>query len=206
MKKSVLLVALFAFLFAVPLAHAAKGEFTFGLDGGVAIPTGDFGNTAKQGFLGGVFGDYQVHNMLAVGIDGAYSQNKGKDLPAEVTDAKLTIIQYGVHVKVMPEMKEMKVLPYVQVGAGLYNAKSEFTDIEGTSSDTQNKFGFNIGVGADYKVTPMVGVGVFGTYHNVTDALEEVNPDLTVTKKAANYVAVGLKITFMTTPAMGGAK
>jgi opacity protein-like surface antigen len=175
--------------------QAAKGDFTFGLDGGMSVPTGDYGDVAKSGFLGGVFGDYQIHDMFAVGLDGAYSQNKAKG--TDVGDAKATIIQFGGHVKVMPQMKDMPVLPYLQVGAGLYNAKFS----GGGSDTTVNKFGYNVGIGADYKVNPQIGVGLFGTFHSALSAFELENEDGTTSEKAANYIAVGVKVTFMTTGA-----
>ena len=95
------------------------------------------------------------------------------------------------------------VLPYLQVGAGIYNVKFETTNTDPTlsSSETKSKFGFNVGVGADYQVTPMIGAGLFGAYHNVMDAYEVDNGDGTTSKKAANYIAVGLKVTFATTGA-----
>jgi len=175
-------------LMAIP-AVAAKGEFTFGPFGGMSIPTGDFGKVAKAGFMGGVFGDYQVHEMFAVGIDAAYNQVKAKD---SADDTKTTLIQVGGHVKFIPQMKDTKVLPYLQVGGGLYNFKT-------TSPDTSlNKFGYNVGAGADYKVNPQVAVGVFGAFHSVLSAFETEG---STTKKAANYIAVGVKVTFMATGA-----
>jgi len=182
-------------IMAVP-AMAAKGDITFGVDGGMTIPTGDFGDLFQSGFMGGVFGDYQIHEMFAVGLDGAYSQNKVKDLPAGV-DAKVTFLQFGGHVKFMPQMKDVKVLPYLQVGAGLYNAKTSITGTDAKGDTTVNKFGFNVGVGADYKVNPQIAVGVFGAYHDVMDAYTNDAGD----KKAANYIALGVKVTFMTTGA-----
>jgi opacity protein-like surface antigen len=188
-------------LMAFPV-QAAKGDFTFGLDGGMGIPTGDFGDAFNAGVLGGVFGDYQIHEMIAVGVDGSYSQYKGKDLPADITDLKATLIQGGAHVKVMPQMKDMKVLPYLQVGAGIYNVKGEqtSTNADASGSETKSKFGFYVGVGADYQVNPQIGVGLFGAYHDVPDAFDFGNGD-TATTKAANMISVGVKVTFSTSGA-----
>ncbi len=193
MKKFGIAVVLLC-LFAVP-ALAAPGEMTFGLNGGAAIATGDFGKGFSTGFTGGVFGDYMFTDMVGAGVDLSYNRWKAKDV-----DVNFTELQFGGHIKLVPAMKDMPVAPYLQVGAGAYNGK---TDVSGAESKT--KFGYNIGIGADYKVTPQVGVGLFGTWHAITDAFESTTVDLstgatTTEKKSANYIAIGLKVTFMTTP------
>lgn len=202
------IVAVLLCLFAVP-ALAAPGEITFGLDGGMGIPMGDFGKAFKAGFNGGVFADYMVTDMFAIGVDGSYNQFKGKDVPfsidiptvgtLNVTDEKFTVLQFGAHVKVAPAMKDMPLAPYLQVGAGIYSGKDEVTaDLDGVDESTsasKSKFGYNIGIGADYKATPQIGVGVFGTFHSIMNAFEAVGG---TEKKSANYVAVGLKVSFST--------
>lgn len=210
MRKIVVMAVMLACVLVVPSAYAAKGDITFGLNGGLTIPTGDFGKTDttsgqfgfKSGFTGGVFGDYMVHEMIAVGIDAGYGQNKGKDLPSGV-DAKLTIINVGAHVKYMPPMKDMPISPYLQVGAGLYNAKAKITFGSESSDTTVNKFGFNVGIGADYKVTPQVGVGIYGTYHSIMKVPLGVDAEGNDVEKTANYIAAGVRVTFLTG---GGAK
>jgi opacity protein-like surface antigen len=204
--KKLLLTAVLACLVIAPAAHAAKGEFTFGLNGGISSPTGDYGKTDvnnnefgfKSGFNGGVFGDYMVHELVGVGVDASYAKNDSKDWNSG-DDGKVTILQFGGHVKVMPAMKDISVSPYLQVGAGLYRAKTETTISNVSTDDTVNKFGYNIGAGVDYKVNPMFGLGVFGTFHSALDAFEKVDVNNNVTKKAANYVTAGIKLTFMTT-------
>lgn len=217
MRKLGIVVAALLCLYAVPALAAAPGEITFGLNGGVAVPMGDFGDAYKMGFTGGVFADYAFSPMFALGLDASYNQFKGKDLPVEIrddtgtllfaiTDAKVTPIQFGAHVKAMPPMANMPFEPYLQLGAGFYNVKAEVTTasdvlpaLAGTTDETKSKFGYNIGIGADYKMTPQVGLGLFGTFHSITDAFTSDTATGTE-KKAANYFAVGLKLTFMTTP------
>ncbi len=191
--------ALLACLLVVPMADAAKGDFTFGLQGGLSVPTGDYGKDTKSGFVGGVYGDYMVHEMFAVGVDASYNKHDGKDLPAGV-EATNTIMQFGAHGKWMPQMQDSPVSPFVQVGGGFYNSKAEVTVGSVSADATVNKFGFNLGAGLDYKATPQVNVGVFGNYHNVMDAWEDVAGE----KKSATYFTAGVRVTFMTTGATGG--
>ncbi|MBI5710336.1 MAG: porin family protein [Candidatus Eisenbacteria bacterium] len=191
--------ALLACLLVVPVGHAAKGDFIFGLQGGLSVPTGDYGDSLKSGFMGGVYGDYMVHEMFAIGVDASYNKNDGKELPAG-DEVKSTIVQFGAHGKWVPDMKDAPVSPFVQLGAGLYNVKREMTVSSVPSDTTVNKFGFNLGAGLDYKATPQVSVGVFGNYHNISDAWTDTAGD----KKSATYFTAGVRVTFMTTGATGG--
>ena len=51
-KKSLFLALAMVTMIAAPMAHA--GTMSFGLNGGVAVPMGDFGKVSKLGFGGGV--------------------------------------------------------------------------------------------------------------------------------------------------------
>jgi opacity protein-like surface antigen len=188
-------------LLAAPVANAAAKEFTFGLDGGVIIPSGDYADGVKQGFRGGVFGDYWMTGAVGLGVDLNYNQNKAKDLgPGE--SGKASIIQASVHAKWMPEMKDSPLSPFGQVGVGLYSTKFEFTDASGTSDTTLNKVGFNVGAGVNYKLNPQFSLGLGGDFHMVPSALEVV--DVTTgksEKKALQAITVQVNLTFGTSGA-----
>jgi opacity protein-like surface antigen len=176
-----LMVAAVAFAADAP---AAGGALTFGVNGGVAIPTGDFGDGAKMGFTGGVFGEYGINEQFAIGVGADYVKVSAKDdvikaeedayteFAGEAITAKMdmSIIPILAYAKWMPPMKG-QVAPYIMAGGGFYMAKSkvEFTpdpdSRNGDSSD--NKAGFFGGVGVDFKATPQVKIGVFGKYHNI---------------------------------------
>ena len=78
-RKTTLCVGLLALTLVVPQAYAAKGDMMLGFSGGVSAPMSDFKDIAKLGFLGGANFDYMVNDMIAVGVDGSYIQNKTKD-------------------------------------------------------------------------------------------------------------------------------
>lgn len=209
---AIVLAALACAALTVPARAAAPGDITFGLDGGVGIPAGDFGKAFRSGFTAGVFGDYAVTRAVAVGIDGSWEQFKEKDVPFQVvvvdelgaplpggtvSDWKAEIVRFGAHLKVSPPLPGSLLAPYLQVGAGLYDVKNKISsDVPDLSSeDSKSKFGFNLGIGADYRLTPSVGVGGFGAWHSVSSAFAASG---TANRKSANYFVLGLKVTFST--------
>ncbi len=180
-----LMVSAVAFAADAPAAGKAAGAMTFGVDGGIAVPTGDYGDVAKMGFTGGVFGEYGINEMFAIGIGADYVKISAKDdvvtvaeavyslVAEEAITAKLStsIIPILAYAKWTPPMKDSKVAPYIMAGGGFYmmKAKSEFTpDPLSLNGDTsENKAGFFGGVGVDFKASPQVKVGVFGKFHDV---------------------------------------
>jgi outer membrane protein W len=221
-KLGIVLAALACLsLMAIP-ALAAKGEFTFGLGGGVLVPTGNFGDMFKMGYGGGVFGDYMVTEQFAVGVDIGYYQVKIKDEHWQewidayneladddaTVDESFTIMPFGVHGKWLPTIKDSKFSPFVQVGVGFYRAQSkvEVTAADATTAAlydlvnvdvSENKMGFSGGAGVDYVVSPAFKVGVFGAMHNVMTEGE-----------STQFFTAGLNLTFSTAgfTTGGGAK
>ena len=208
-------------LMAIP-AMAAKGDMTFGLGGGVVVPTGDFGEKFKLGYGGGVFGDYMVTEQFAVGADIGFCQNKIKaahwqkwidGYNAAATDKASveetsTIMPFGVHGKWLPPMQDSKFTPFVQLGVGFYRVqdKAEVTAADATIArawdlvsfdETENKIGINGGAGVDYAVSPAFKVGIFATMH-----------DIMTKGKATQLFSAGVNLTFSTAgfTTGGGAK
>jgi len=157
MRKMFLLALMLLALFAVN-AHA--GSSAIGIDGGVLKGTGDFGDATKTGYGGGAFYDYWVSNMLAVGADFGWNTAKSKTSD----DIKVTLINYGAHLKYAFPMSESKVHPYVTAGAGMYNVKVK----AGSAESSDNKFGGHGGLGLEYMVNPQVGVGAEANFHFIS--------------------------------------
>jgi len=186
-KKSLMLAA--TMMLGASLANAS-GNWTFGLNGGAAIPTGDYsGNSSSSGFAagpsGGVFADWHLNSQWALGGDMDYNRNNGKDLPAG-TDANTTIMQFGTHAKWnAPTASSFR--PYLMGGVGMYNLRASAT-VGGVSADaTQNKLGINGGVGAGVWSNSQMSLSLGGTFHNVfTD------------NQSLQYFNLGLGLTFAT--------
>jgi len=153
----------------------STGSWTFGLQGGMSMPTGDFGDVASTGYNFGGQADYWMNSQWGFGADVAYHANNASDaVQAALTlidpgaEMKFSTIQYGVHTTYMIPTQGGTMFPYLQGGAGAYNVK---TKIEGGSAPgdvSENKLGFNMGAGVDFRATPTVNLGVNGTYHYIS--------------------------------------
>jgi opacity protein-like surface antigen len=184
-KFAVVLFALGSLaLMAVP-SFAAKGDMAFGVNGGLAVPVGklaesfdltteDSGADMKMGYDFGAYLDYFVTKDIAIGADFGYVANSMNDQEIEgdtYTDLlKAKTMQYGLHGKYFIATGG-PVTPYLNLGLSMYNRKVELSDEFQTGMDinvsdvSDNVFGMNFGVGAEYKVTPQVGIAVNGAYH-----------------------------------------
>ncbi len=203
--KVVLLITLVAL--SASVAHAAN--MTFGLNGGISSPTGDYSDGYKLGFNGGVYGDWWLKDSFGFGVDINGDFLKGKDdfinslkSPSYPNpDAKSTIISFGAHGLFAMPMTGSPIQPWITYGAGLYRVNSKITDAGPTIDvdKSDNKFGLQGGVGADYKAGGAAKIGVDVRYHYILDAFEVANGSGGTDKKAANYVTAGVHVTFTTT-------
>lgn len=63
-----------------------------------------------------------------------------------------------------------------QAGAGLYSVTAKIDDSAlGTASDSESKFGFNMGAGVDFPVSPKSRMNVTALFHNVSTDGESLN-------------------------------
>lgn len=183
-------------------AAYASGTMTFGLGGGITSPTGDFGKGSKMGFNGGVYGDYWIKPDYAFGVDIAGNFLKAKDGVLAKTIAypnpelKTTLIYFGAHGVWAIPMQDAKIQPWITYGAGIYNFSSKLTGTAANVTNTQSKFGFNGGVGADIKASPVAKVGADFKYHYIMNAIQSGTSSSD--KKAANYFTAGVHVTFST--------
>lgn len=210
-RKTAVLVGALALILAAPQAHAAAGEFTINLNGGIATPISDYKDAAKLGFMGGVGFDYMATENLGVGIDGSFISNKGSDelntllsggppdgagVPAE---AKFTLLQGGAHLKYLfPMAAESSISPYVIGGLGIYNVKGKVESSNTAFNDayegSESKFGLRGGLGLMYKTSEKVGVGVEGAFHwiNTKEDATATSPATTATQFIGIQVGVSI--------------
>lgn len=65
---------------------------------------------------------------------------------------------------------------YAQGGAGMYNVSMDINDsVLGDASDSQSKFGFNVGAGVGFPVGPKTRLNLTGLYHSVSTEGESIN-------------------------------
>lgn len=173
-------IAVLAILAITGTASAA--QWTGSIEGGAAVPSGDFGNSSKEdasaGWSIGGSADYHWTDAVAFGLDGSYGQNKygiqGDVSTDPVSGATTTIDKanystwsFGGHAKYFfPTSATMPVKWYGLVGASAYgfNPKIESTTVDGgvsTSSTTQltdKRGGMKLGLGGEWWTTPKMAV------------------------------------------------
>lgn len=196
MKKTMMMAALALMLTTTAsFAAVSKGEWTGGGQAGLHIPSGDYGDLAKAGYVLGVFLDYNLTPMFSLGTNLDFNSTKAKDEIVKSTGAdeiKFTLFNYGVN-GALAFMPEAVVHPYVKAGLGMYNMKTEVKGSGLSADDTTNKLGF-LG-GAGLRIHPAgkpLGFGIEGLIHNVADAIEETNGS----KKSAQFFTVTGRLTF----------
>lgn len=148
----VLGIALFASLTLAPSALCQK-SYAIALGGGAAIPVGKLGDVQTTGYNGIVALAIGVAELpLGLRIDGIYNTLQSRTAPVgspSPTDLRIM----GALGNLIFAFPGTSAKPYILVGGGLYNIKS---DVSGAKSE--NHLGFNAGVGTTF------GLGPFATF------------------------------------------
>lgn len=170
-------------------------NWTFGFQGGMSKPTGDFGTAANSGWNFGGQADYWMQPQWGLGGDIAYHANSGSDATNAVlvanptygpgSEKKFSTIQFGVHTTYMFPTQGGTAFPYLQGGVGSYDVKSKISGGLKPGDVSENKLGFNMGGGVDFRASPNVNLGINGTYHYIS-----VDPS------ALNWFGIEGRVTF----------
>jgi opacity protein-like surface antigen len=151
MKRSVFGVAIGLALVATAanaqsVVPAAK-PVSFGIAGGMSMPTGDFGDAFKSGYnVSGIVQFQQPTWPVALRVEAQYQDfgaKGGVDASAK-TMGGLASLVYAFPNK-------STVHPYVTGGLGFFHLKFD----GGELSSSTNKFGFNAGAGLDFQLSGM---------------------------------------------------
>ena len=163
LKRTLFLLAAIALTgFALP--SGADAQWTLYIGGGGSFPTSDFGDVAKTGWMvtGGAIVDVGPPG-LGIGIEGFYGQNNFDDEGASSTDAStkpygaMAIVDYGFQT-------DGSVTPYLFGGLGLMVVKVSVGD----ASDSESEFGYQLGGGVSFDVSPTVSIYGEGRYMGAT--------------------------------------
>ncbi len=151
-----LAVATLAVLLAMPL----QAQFVY-VGGGVAIPTGEFGDFADTGWtsvagIGFDIGDSGV----AAGVEGFYGQNDHE------TEGDKTNPYGAMGFLMYRAGNPSRVGPYVFAGAGVLAADQSV----GTAESTETNFGYEFGAGLDFPFASRVGAWLEGRFMGSSDA------------------------------------
>jgi hypothetical protein len=169
LKMKKILLATVVVLFAI----SANAQLKIGVNGGLGLPMGSFGDANKMGFGGGVVGKYLLNEKIALGLNIGYYSFAGKDLGLGITGEKLSIMPITALFNFYFASEGFK--PYVGADLGFYSVKYKtptidlggFGTIEG-SSETLTKIGFAPTVGFEASLSEKVGLDVNAKYHYIS--------------------------------------
>lgn len=165
MKRSVFGVAIGLALVATAanaqsVVPAAK-PVSFGIAGGMSMPTGDFGDMAKAGYnVSGLLQFQQPTWPVAIRVEGQFQNFDGKDA-FEGANAK-TIGGLANVLYYFPTKSTVR--PYVTGGLGFFHVKTDGGDAcseefgDDVCTDSANKFGYDLGAGLEFQLS---GISTF---------------------------------------------
>lgn len=164
MKRPIALGALLlAGLVAVPSAARAQFPLSVELHGGLAMPTGDFGDLADTGMSLGVDGVVRVLPQLAV--YGGYSLGTfgcSDAIIGTVCDPNDEFESAGFNLGVRASLPLQSTL-HPWAGAGAI-----FHDIERGAAEAGGDTGFEVAAGLEVELSPMIRVGPQVRYRSYT--------------------------------------
>jgi opacity protein-like surface antigen len=99
----------------------------------------------------------------------------------------------GLHGKYFFPMKHSKVSPCLLVGAGFHSVKGKVTFMGVSNDSTESRPGFKVGLGAGWKASPMVTIGLEANYNYVATGK---NKALTQDISSINWMDVRAAVTF----------
>lgn len=154
MKRSVFGVAM-ALALVATAANAqsvvpAARPVSFGIAGGMSTPTGTFGDAFKSGYnVSGLVQFQQPTWPVALRIELQYQDFGAKD-GVDVSAKSIG----GLANLIYAFPTNSTVRPYLTGGLGYFHMKFD-SDIDGLSSSSDNKFGFDLGAGLDFQLSGM---------------------------------------------------
>jgi opacity protein-like surface antigen len=148
------LLAILLLVTLTPAAHAS-GPLSFGLGGGVTMPTNGTGDVLKNGFH--LRGLAEMHvPALPFGIRGALGYQKmdlkdALEVASGITGGQSQILS-GLAGVTVPFMSSGPIRPYITASLGAFQVKGQ-ADSSGVSfSNTQTHFGIDGGAGVKFNM------------------------------------------------------
>jgi opacity protein-like surface antigen len=191
MKFKAVVLSTALLVFGVGVANAASTWI--GINGGVGMPTSDYGDAAATGFQFGATGTRMLNDQWGIGGDIGYHMWNGSDdanAAAELafgpgSEFKWSALQATAHVMVAIPTQGA-VSPYLRGGLGIYNLGLKLESPAGDDDTSESKFGFNIGAGMNFASSGNMRWGVAGQYH-IVPAEEDLGADV-------NFMTLGINV------------
>ena len=196
-----------------PAEHPSNAKeswpFTIGLQGGSAIPSGDFGDpelfAAKPGLHLGASIDHMFSARLAIGLDGSYNTHEldlgGADPVVASSEDQYTTIQFGIHANYLLPLGRDPWSLWLQLGAGGYNLSEEWSvtynngapPTSGTWDVTNGwRPGAKAGARVGYRASKLLTFGVGADYNYIFLDQDYVGLDLS----SAQFINVHAGVEF----------
>lgn len=153
----------------------SDSRVTFGIGGGVSVPIGEFGDGAKTGFHGQAMvgfmvpgvpvemrGEFMYHSFD--GKDGGTFNPSGSGPDTRVIAGAVNGLWQLSGNEDGSNSGTQNI--YIMGGVGLYNVDLDFGSASTATSDSETKFGLNVGGGLKFN---LVGLDTFveARFHNV---------------------------------------
>jgi opacity protein-like surface antigen len=147
---------------AVAQDAAGMRAVRFGVEGGLSMPSGDFGDGFNMGFLiGGIMDITPANWPIAIRTNLSY-QNWGVDSDLADGESFNTISVTGDAMFAFPTNSGIK--PYILGGLGFYRS-----DCSADECESSNDMGFNFGGGLNFNLGSL-DTHVEARYHSVDEA------------------------------------
>jgi hypothetical protein len=180
-----------------PAQAIASSPIQFGVDGGLTIPLGTFGDFANTGWNAGALMTVAVPLVpLSFRLDGQWHQIPGvvarasDGEPSQQTNVRL-IVATANAVYSFPSVLPARF--YLIGGAGVYFGRASTTNFPPAESSTS--FGLNGGVGVKLHLT---GISTFveARYHYIFHASNLLNAECTGCPNALHIIPISVGIIF----------
>ncbi len=170
--RHIILFAVIIVLAAAPaFSQEMPGKFEITAQGGVNMPTGDFGEISNLGYSFGATAGYRPMDMLVVGAEIMYYGNGASDemlaLLGAGSDMSTNIIQFSAMGKLMFPMMEVHNV-YAKATVGAYNLTTnlDMPSLPSISAGNTN-FGGSIGGGVRINGSSKTSFFAEGNFHHI---------------------------------------
>jgi len=160
MKK--ILAVLFVLLLVAGYTNA-QGKIALGVNAGIALPMGDFGDGYDMGFGGNALFAYHVNPNVDVTGSAGYLTWSGKDANDGATFSSIPVMVGARYL-----FGQGQFHPYIGAELGMHfaNFSYEFMGVDYSSSDSY--FGWGAGAGFLYRVGNNMDLDVTAKYNSIS--------------------------------------
>jgi opacity protein-like surface antigen len=137
-------------------AQAAVRPMSFGVQGGITLPMGEYGDVAETGFNVGGYLQWRPANQV-FGVRGELQYHR-TDIKDEVLDdfspdatGNFSLLYFGVAPVLEVAPPESGIGWYILAGVGMYQVKTSVTETGIDVSTSESEIGFNAGAGLRFR-------------------------------------------------------